>query len=49
MATPITDEEKRKQISVRGVATLDGVDDIKNSKKNLLKTDTTIEEYIYSR
>ena len=32
MATPITDEEKRKQISVRGVATLEGVDDIKSSK-----------------
>ena len=32
MATPISDEDKRKQISVRGVATLEGVEDIKNSK-----------------
>jgi len=31
MATPLTDADKRKQISVRGVAPLEGVDDIKEA------------------
>ena len=32
MSAPITDEEKRRQISVRGVASLEGVEDLKAGK-----------------
>ena len=32
MSAPLTDEEKRRQISVRGVASLEGVDDLKSGE-----------------
>jgi len=32
MSAPLSDEEKRRQISVRGVAALEGVDDLKTGK-----------------
>ena len=35
MSAPLTDEEKRRQISVRGVASLEGVDE-SNSMANAL-------------
>ena len=33
MSAPLSDEEKRRQISVRGVAALEGVDDLKSGKQ----------------
>ena len=37
MSAPLSDEEKRRQISVRGVAALEGVDDLKTGNLFIIK------------